>query len=356
MSTPRRPHNGKQMALHGHDLARAVDMYDVQGLSMEATARALGRLTPSVANAVFAALCIKRGHRPAERDGNGYLLPVGRERLREMLRKGMTHRDIQIRLAISASAVSQERAAYNLDLKVRGKRPLPPPGGGIAYCGARLTRDQKKAVEQHLLTGLGGTKVAALTGVSKTVVTRIRLKLVQRLRRKGELLAGCDAAGRRVNLVDQAARIPDASRAELRALILQGVPVKRAGVMTSIGACSAYRIRGELRAELEERGEQLPKIKKLGRRVGPVVDAQMAWLPSGRRNFVLYRAKLIEADGNALAARRLTVRAIAERDGKDVDLAMQIDAMRRGGVVGTAFKYRRADPSCTLGGIASGMI
>ena len=357
MTTPeKRPHRGKQLALHGPLLDRAVHLFDVDGLSMEAVAREIGMGAPTVQNAVYAALCVKRGYRPAERDGNGYLTTEGRDRLREMLRKGMKHVDIQLRLAVSASTVSNERRLYSADLKARGKRPLPLPNNGAAYSGLRITKDQRKAVEQHLLTGLGSVKVAALTGVSKTVCVRVRLKLVARLKRKGEVLAGCDRNGKRIKLVDQACRVPDADVARLKALILDRVPVKRAALMSNIGSCTAYRIRDELRDELTARGETLPGIKKLGRNHGPIADARASWIPAGRRNFVLYRAKLVEADGNAVLARKLTVRAIAERDGEDPFLAEQIDRMKRGAGLVERFDYRRSDPSMTLGGVSAGLL
>jgi hypothetical protein len=341
----KRPHRGKQMALHGPLLERAVHLFDADGLSMEAVAREVGMGAPTVQNAVYAALCVKRGYRPAERDENGYLTTVGRDRLRELLRKGMKHVDIQLRLAISASSVSNERRIYNADLKARGKRPLPLPNNGAAYSGLRITSGQRKEVEQHLLTG-----------ISKTVCVRIRLKLVAKLKRKGEVLTGCDRNGKRVKLIEQAARVPDADVERLKALILDRVPVKRAALMSNIGSCTAYRIRDQLREELAARGEVLPTCKKLGRIEGPRADARASWLPAGRRNFVLYRAKLIEADGNATLARKMTVQAIAERDGEDPYLAEQFDRMKRGASLVDRFDYRRSDPSVTLGGVSSGML
>ncbi len=350
------PHRGKQMALHGALLDRAVHLFDVDGLSMEAVAREIGMSAPTVQNAVYAALCTKRGHHPAERDGNGYLTAVGRDRLRELLRKGMKHVDIQIRLAVSAGTVSNERRAYNTDLKLRGKRPLPLPNHGEAYSGLRITNAQRKEVEAHLLTGLGSTKVSALTGVSKTVCVRIRLKLVARLKRKGQVLAGCDVNGRRIKLVDQAARVPDADIERFRALLLDQVPVKRAALMANIGSSSAYRLRDTFRAELEARGEELPGIRKLGRVHGPIADARATWLPKGRKNYVLYREKMAETGGNAALARKLTVLAIAERDGEDPYLAEQFDRMKRGAGLVARFDYRRADPAMTLGGVATGAL
>lgn len=352
----KRLHRGKQMALHGPLLDRAVHLFDVDGLSMEAVAREVDMSAPTVQNAVYAALCAKRGYSPAERDGNGYLTAVGRERLRELLREGMKHVDIQVRLAVSAGTVSNERRAYNADLKARGKRPLPLPNDGEAYSGLRLTNAQRKEVEAHLLAGLGSVKVSALTGVSKTVCVRIRLKLMVRLKRKGQLLAGCDASGRRVKLVDQGARVPDADRERFRSLLLDRVPVKRAALMANIGASSAYRLRDEFRDELASRGETLPGIKRLGRVNGPIADARATWLPKGRKNYVLYRAKIAETDGNATLARKLTVRAIADRDGEDPYLAEQIDRMKRGAGLVARFDYRRADPTMTLGGVATGAL
>lgn len=346
---------GRQLALHGEKLEQAVALYET-GESMEAVARAVGMPCPTVQNGVMAALCVRRGYRPAERDENGYLTPASLDRLREMLRKGLKGTEIQLRLAISASSISNERRRYNADLKARGKRQLPPPGGGAMYSGARLTREQIKTVEALLQTGLGSKLVSDRVGVSSTSVIRIRARLVKRLARKGEVLAGCDRHGKRVKLVEVAHAIPDSAKAKLRQLILDRVPVSRAAKLANIGASSAYRMRDEIRAEMAARGEALLAPVKLGRLRAREVDFRASWLPGGRKNYVLHRQMLAACDGDETEARRRTVRAIAERDGEDPAMAEQFDRLRRGGTVVPTFRARRADPAMTLGGVATGAL
>ncbi len=346
---------GRQLGLHGEALTRAVELYE-SGQSMEATARAIGMPTPTVQNGVMAALCVRRGYRPAERDKNGYLTSAGVERLREMLRKGMKGVDIQLRLGVSASTISNERGRYNVDLKARGKRPLPRPGGGAMYSGARLSREQIKEVERLLHTGLGSQQVGRKTGISSTSVIRIRAALVKRLARKGEVLTGCDKRGKRVKLANLVHAVPEAAKAKLRQLIADRVPVSRAAVMTNIGSCYAYKVRDEMRAEYAARGEFLPAPIKLGRKLAKEADFRAAWLPGGRANKVLYRTILIACGGDEAEARRKTIRAIAERDGDDPTMAEQFDRLRRGATVTAKPIIRRTDPAMTLGGVATGAL
>ncbi len=346
---------GKCLALHGEALDRAVALYE-GGTSMEAVARAIGMPCPTVQNGVMAALCVRRGYRPAERDANGYLSPAGLERLREMLRKGMKGVEIQLRLGVSASTISNERRRYNADLKARGKRPLPRPGGGEMYCGARLSREQVKEIENLLMTGLGSQQVAKRTGVSSTSVIRLRHKLVKRLARKGQALTGCDKSGKRVRLLNLVHSVPESAKEKLRDLILDRVPISRAAVMANVGTSFAYSMRDAIRAEFAERGEALPPPIKLGRTKAREADFRAAWLPKGRSNIVLHRQILAECNGDEHEARRRTIRAIAARDGQDPAMAEQFDRLRRGGTVEKRIALRRPDPAMTLGGNATGMI
>lgn len=346
---------GKQLALRGEMLNRAVDLYE-GGQSMEAVARAIGMPCATVQNGVMAALCVRRGYRPAERDDNGYLTPTGLDRLREMLRKGMKGVDIQLRLGVSGSTISNERRRYDADLRARGKRPLPRPGGGQMYCGARLSREQIKNIEGLLMTGLGSQQVSDRTGVSSTSVIRLRAKLVRRLARKGQALTGCDKKGKRLKLLNLVHAVPEACREKLRGLILDRIPVSRAAVMANVGTSYAYKVRDEIRAELAANGETLPPPIKLGRTKAREADFRAAWLPKGRANIVLHRQMLAACDGDEAEARRRTIRAIAERDGEDPAMAEQFDRLRRGATVERRIPMRRADPAMTLGGNATGMI
>lgn len=339
--------------LQGEQLEEAIRLREVNGWSFARIGATFGVCEASASNAVLIALCPRKGFTPAQRDDTGRLTGEGIERLRFMLRKGMKAVDIQLRLGVSASTVAEQRRRYAADLKARGKSPLPPPGGGEAYSGARVPRDKVREVERMLMTGLGGPRVSAAVGVSKTHVQRIRTKLVKRLRRKGECLPGCDKAGKRIRLVDQVATVPAADVATLRQLLMQGTPVARAALMSNMGASKAYALRDELRAELEAKGEQLPPITRLGRKRGPAADARATWLPKGRAARILYRATLRECSGDAIEARRRTVRALAEQSGQDPALAEQIDRLKRGATVSARLDLRRVDPTFTLGGVAT---
>lgn len=342
--------------LAGAELEEAIRLREGEGWSFARIGAQLGVCEASAANAVLIALCARRGHTPAERDARGRLTPVGVERLRALLKKGLKAVDIQLRLGLSASRVALERQRYNADLKARGKALLPPPGGGAAYSGVRLGREVKRAVEELLRDGWGTAKVSERTGVSKTSVTRLRARLVKRLARKGETLAGCDAKGRRVTVKGVVAAVPPAAVATLRALLLDGVPVSRAALMVNVGGTTAYRVRDALEAELEADGRTLPVPRRLGRGKGAIERRRIAWLPVGRPNLILYRRLLIECGGDEAEARRRTVRAIAERDGQDPRLAEQFDRLRRGGVVTPKLDLRRPAPTMTLGGVATGAL
>lgn len=338
--------------LRGDDLEEAIRLREECGWSFARIGATFGVCESSASNAVLIALCPRKGFRPAERDANGRLTAAGMERLRLMLRKGLKPVDIQLRLGVSASRIAEERRRYSADLKARGKAPLPPAGGGERYSGARIDRATIKEVHQLLLSGLGTAKVAAATGVSHTHVGRQRNKLVARLRRRGECLSGCDINGRRVKVKDCVAAVPEASKATLRRLLLDGIPVARAARLAAVGASHAYRLRDELAAELASRGERIPPIKRLGRKRAKLADMQADWLPRGRDNLILYRRFLL-ASGDEAEARRLAIRAIAEREGMDPNLAEQLDRVRRGGTVTRRFEPRRAAPDMTLGGIAT---
>jgi predicted DNA-binding protein (UPF0251 family) len=345
-----------QTKLQGSRLEEAIRLREAEGWSFARIGAHMGVCESSACNAVLIALCPRKGFTPAQRDDHGRLTDEGIERLRLMLRKGLKAVDIQLRLGLSASTIAEQRRRYAADLKARGKAPLPPAGGGEAYSGARIPRDKIREAERLLMTGLGGPKVADQVGVSKTHVQRIRGKLVKRLRRKGECLPGCDTAGKRRRIVGHVAAVPAADIAKLRQLLLQGVPVARAAVIANMGGSKAYKVRDELRAELDAEGRTLPSIVRLGRKKAPAADARAAWLPKGRINLILYRTILRDCGGNEVEARRLTVRAIAKRDGQDPVLAEQLDRLKRGGTVTARLDLRRPDPAYTLGGVATGAL
>ncbi|HEV2080568.1 MAG TPA: hypothetical protein VGR19_11820, partial [Allosphingosinicella sp.] len=197
LKEPRR-HNSLIYRLTPDQVEEVIRLHDEEKIGFKPIGQRFGVCESTAANAYLAAMCVRRGYRPAQRDENGHLLPDEIERLRAFLRKGTKPRDIQIYMAISAGAISNERRQYNAELKAKGKRPLPPPGGGERYSGAKIPKETTRLVEQLYLEGIATPKVSERTGVSKTHCLRVRAKLIRRLKRKGECLPGCDAAGKRL--------------------------------------------------------------------------------------------------------------------------------------------------------------
>lgn len=280
-----------QAKLRGDALEEAIRLREDEEWSFARIGARFGTSEAGACNAVLSALCTRRGFTPAQRDSGGHLTDLGRERLRLALKKGLKGVDIQLRLAVSAGRVAEERRRYNRELKARGLALLPPPGGGAAYSGVKLTRAKKAEVEALFMQGLGTLKISERLGVSKTSCTRIRARLIRRLRRKGELLPGCNAAGRRGAATESHAHIHPVQRAELRAQLLQGVPVIRAARHCAIGSSTAYRLRDELIAELAARGEQLPATIRPGR-VPTGTFRELHWPPKGAAGIFAFRALL----------------------------------------------------------------
>jgi hypothetical protein len=344
--------------LAGHDLDRALALHD-QGWSYAAIGREFNVSDSTASNAVLAGKCIRAGHTPAERDRYGHLLPAAIERIRAMLRAGLRGTEIQLRTAVSAGCVAQQRRNYAADLKARGKKALPPPGGGEAYSGARVPRAKKLEAEQLLLEGLGAPRVSDRTGVSRTHVLRIRTRLIKRLARKGECLPGCDRKGRRTRQFGSKHFIPADQIAELRRRLLTREPVRHAALATGIGGCSAYRIRDALAAELEARGEQLPPPILPGRRKKP--SPESSWLPPGQ----LQRYRNLVHEHGAARARQILVteieqekieaaRRTAEERARPLTFAEQLDKVRQGATVAPVLVFRAAEPDMSLAGSALG--
>lgn len=277
--------------LQGAALDEAIRMREVEKLSFAAIGKHFGICEASACNAVTIALCARRGYRPAERDDRGRLTPAGIERLRYALKKGLKGIDIQLRLGVSAACVSEQRRRYNRELLSRGKAPLPPPGGGEAYSGVKLTPAQRKGVEALFMQGLGTAKVSHRSAVSKTSCIRIRERLVRRLRRKGQSLPGCDAAGVRHVQAESARFVTEEQQQLLRAMLLDRVPVRRAALDLAIGTSSAYRIRDALAAELALEGRSLPSPKLPGR-VRPQPASDPLWPPVSPKAIYAFRRLL----------------------------------------------------------------
>lgn len=277
--------------LAGDDLQEAIRLREVEGWSFERIGARFGVAESSVCNAVMLALCTRRGFTPAQRDRFGRLTPEGLDRVRYALKKGLRGIDIQLRLGVSASCVAEQRRRYNRDLAKRGKACLPPPGGGERYSGAKLTREDRAKVEALYLQGFGALKIAERTGISKTSCTRIRERLVRRLKRKGQCLPGCDSQGIRRAQAHSFRHVHPAQVAELRRLLLDRVPVARAAELAAIGSCTAYRIRDALAAELAERGELLVPPRRTGLKAYPLAS-DAYWPPRSPRQLYAFRALL----------------------------------------------------------------
>lgn len=346
--------------LSAEQIEEVIRLHDEEGLGFKVIGVRFGVAEGTAANAYWSAQCRRRGYRPARRDARGHLLPAEVDRLREFLRKGTKPVDIQLFMAISAACIAQERRQYNTELKARGKRPLPPPGGGVRYSGAKIDRDSRREVERLYLEGWATPKVSAATGVSKTHCLRTRSRLVRRLRRKGESLAGCDPKGKRLHY-ETVLRVPEERRMALRRLLLERVPVRRAAIETCIGGSTAYRIRDELAAEMAERGEELPKPVLPGRRT-----FAEKWLPPQRAWWVWYRQleatighesarAEIERAARATVALPLEVARLVRRleAGRVLSFEEQLARVRAGAGIVATFKPSRAVPDMTLGGVAT---
>ncbi|WP_454599089.1 hypothetical protein [Qipengyuania sp. SM2507] len=317
--------------LQGNELKEAIRLREDKDWSFARIGAKFGVAESSACNAVLIALCPRKGFTPAERDENGRITAAGLERLRYALKKGLKGVDIQLRLGVSASCVAEQRRRYQRELKDRGKAPLPLPGGGAAYSGTKLTRAQTKAVEDLFLEGFGTLKVAERTGASKTSCTRIRGRLVRRLKRQGKTLPGCDESGTRHEQKESSRFVTPEQRQALRDMLLSGVPVARAARQLVIGACTAYLMRNQLAAELEARGASLPTPdRNLSRRGSAARDR--TWPPTGAKEIYAFRALLRESPFDEAKAqwRREKRDAIAAENQRPRTFEEQLARVRRG--------------------------
>lgn len=350
-------------SLAGDDLEEAIRLREA-GNSFRTIGERFGICESAASNAVLMALGPRLGHRPAKRDAAGYLVPEEIERMRLMLRKGLKGVDIQLRMGVSAACVAEQRRRYQADLKARDKAPLPPPGNGERYSGARVLKADRKRVEELMMQGYGGPRASTMTGVSKTVCIRIRAALVKRLARKGECLPGCDITGRRLAQKDGLRQITPEQVAVLRRLLMDGIPVRRAGSIAGIGHCSAYRLRDQLNEERAAAG--LPPIPRVY--VNSTAQRRAAraaeWLKNKQD---LYRFRqLIREHGydDAVAAmnEEILARDQEERERRAADrnrplsFEEQLERVRAGAKISIRQPIRRADPDYTLGGVATGAL
>lgn len=354
---PRKP------SLAGADLEEAIRLREA-GKSFRAIGERFGICETAATNAVLMALGPRRGHRPAKRDAGGYLLPDEIERMRLMLRKGLKGVEIQLRMSVSAACVAEQRRRYQKDLKERDKAPLPPPGAGERYSGARVSRDDRRKVEELMLLGYGGPRAAAATGVSKSVCTRIRAALVKRLARKGETLPGCDIKGHRLTQKAGLRHITTEQVAAVRRLIADGMPTRRAGNIAGVGLCSAYRIRDEINAERVAKGLPLLPIIRVNSTAERAKARSAEWLKN-EQDLWRFRRLIIEQGYDAAVetmTAEIRAREDADREARQVaqrrplTFEEQLGRVRAGAKIVESWQPRQADPTYTLGGVATGML
>lgn len=354
----------RKCSLHGPDLEEAIRLREEEGWPFKRIGEKFGYCEAATSNAVLIALCPRKGHRPAQRDSHGFLLPEEIERMRLMLRKGLKGVEIQLRMGISAACVAEQRRRYRADLKARDKAPLPPPGAGERYSGARVAKTDRRRVEELLLQGYGGPRASKLTGVSKTVCTRIRAALVKRLARKGECLPGCDIRGVRHVQRPGLRNIHPAQIEAMTQLLADGIPVRRAGNIAGIGHCSAYKIRDALNADRAAKG--LPPIARVyvntksGRKAAKAAE----WL-KGPHDIVRFRELIIELGYDAAIPamkRELIERERAAQAAREAErirpktFEEQLARVRDGAKIEIRQPIRKADPTYTLGGVATGAL
>lgn len=354
----------RQPSLQGADLEEAIRLREEEHWSFKRIGEKLGYCEAATCNAVLIALCPRKGHRPAQRDEHGFLMPEEIERMRLMLRKGLKGVEIQLRMGVSAACVAEQRRRYQADLKARDKAPLPPPGNGERYSGVRVPKADRRRVEELLLQGYGGPRASRATGVSKTVCIRIRAALVKRLARKGECLPGCDLKGVRHTQRPGLRNIHPAQVDALKRLLLDGIPVRRAGNIAGIGHCSAYRIRDALNAERAAKG--LPPVARVyvNTTAGRKAARSAEWL-KGPRDIVRFRELIIEL-GYAAAIpamkRDMLDRERAAQAAREAErirpktFEEQLERVRAGAKIEIRQPIRKADPAFTLGGVATGAL
>lgn len=333
----------------GADLETALRLRE-QGWSMAKVGAHLGFAESTINNAILIHECVAKGYTPAERHPNGRLTPASKERLRWMLKKGLRGVEIQLRLGISAAAVHNERTRYNAELKANGKALLPPPGNGARYSGTRVPAARRREAERLFLEGYGTQKVSEQSSVSKTVCTRIRSRVIKRLKAKGQSLPGCDRNGRRMTMRAHSRHVPDELKAKFKALIMDRVPVRRAAHMAGIGTCTGYKLRDALKAEgVEVPKPRLPgKTKPLQRELAAaqVIPAGQLWR---------YR-QLVRELGDADKARTALRAEISAAKGT-LTFEQQLKRVAAGSVgIGPALRLTANESEFTLGGVSAGMV
>jgi hypothetical protein len=210
--------------------------------------------------------------------------------------------------------------------------------------------DARKHAERLFLEGFGTAKVSLRTGVSKTVCTRIRSKLVARLKRKSECLPGCYSNGKRHTMRDHARHVPEELKTKFKSLIMQRVPVRRACLMAGIGSCTGYKLRDQMKAEgLDVPRPRLPgKTNALRREMlyGQVIPEGQMWR---------YR-QLVRETGSADAARAaLRAEMVSAKGNRTFEDQLQLVASGKASLSRT-IRIRPVEHDFTLGGVTGAIL
>lgn len=352
----------RQTSLAGGHLEAAIAMRE-DGASFDTIGKRFGVCETAAQNAILIAMCPRKGFVPAERDERRKLTEVGLSRLRALLREGEKGVDISLQLGLSVARIALERRTYTAALAVEGKPPLSPHGNGQRYSGARLSSDVYVQVDHLFMQGYGTARIAEMTQVSKVHVGRRRNKLIARLRLEGRTLPGCDADGRRLAYKDAVSAVPETCKAILRAELLKGTSCARAAKIALIGESRAYQIRLELVADLARQGRTLARPKPLAPDDAAAERRRFAWLPKGKRNFVLYRRILKQVGGDHEEAKRRTMAALmpkpapsSARPKRPMTFEEQLARVAAGATLVERIPLRRPDYAMTLGGVATGAL
>ena len=356
--TPR----GLRQPCAGEDRDAIIALHD-QGMGYTAIARTLGLDPQAVSNAVLITACERAGFTPAQRDASGGLLAAEVSRINAFIREGLPNVEIQRRMAVSAACVSH----YRRRLKKAGEQ-VTPTGQGLRYGGTRYPDDVRSQVELHFMQGYGAAKVAELAGVSTTFAKKFRLKLVDRLARKGECLPGCDSTGRRVAVKESASFVTDQQKVDLQWLWLHGWAVAPAAIRLGIGRSTAYKIVQALKDDLIVQGRAFPRTlspaerpdlghaptPKKPRIQSPPTPALLPAMPALQRALTV-----IAPPPPPSAAPKPSlppVTATPQPRKRAPTLEEQLARIAAGAGLVPTFKPTRAVTDATLGGVGSAML
>lgn len=152
--------------------------------------------------------------------------------------------------------------------------------------------------------------------------------------------------------------------AAVRRMITDGMPVRRAGNIAGVGLCSAYRMRDAINAERLAAGLPLLEIVRVTSNADRAAARAAGWLKE-ERDLWRFRQLIIEQGYDAAAvtmggeihAREETARVERQAEARrPLTFEEQLARVRAGAKVVERWQPRSADPTYTLGGVATGML